>query len=79
MLTSFADDEAFLGAVIAGASGYVLKQIRGNDLVDSVRRAARGESLLDPCWSPRLERVSVETSKMSACGPFLPRSDGSSN
>ncbi len=48
MLTSFADDEAFLGAVIAGASGYVLKQIRGNDLVDSVRRAGRGESLLDP-------------------------------
>jgi DNA-binding NarL/FixJ family response regulator len=48
MLTSFADDEAFLGAVIAGASGYVLKQIRGNDLVASVRRAARGESLLDP-------------------------------
>jgi two-component system response regulator DevR len=48
MLTSFADDEAFLGAVIAGASGYVLKQIRGNDLVASVRRAAKGESLLDP-------------------------------
>jgi two-component system, NarL family, response regulator DevR len=48
MLTSFADDEAFLGAVIAGASGYVLKQIRGNDLVTSVRRAASGESLLDP-------------------------------
>lgn len=48
MLTSFADDEAFLSAVIAGASGYVLKQIRGNDLVVSVRRAATGESLLDP-------------------------------
>ncbi len=48
MLTSFADDEAFLGAVIAGAAGYVLKQIRGNDLVASVRRAGRGESLLDP-------------------------------
>lgn len=48
MLTSFADDEAFLGAVLAGASGYVLKQIRGSDLVGSVRRVARGESLLDP-------------------------------
>lgn len=48
MLTSYADDEAFLGAVIAGASGYVLKQIRGNDLVASVRKAAGGESLLDP-------------------------------
>ncbi|MCU1492143.1 MAG: DNA-binding response regulator [Acidimicrobiaceae bacterium] len=48
MLTSFADDEALLGAVIAGASGYVLKQIRGNDLVGSIRRVAKGESLLDP-------------------------------
>ncbi|MGB8179038.1 MAG: response regulator transcription factor [Acidimicrobiales bacterium] len=48
MLTSFADDEAFLGAVIAGAAGYVLKQIKGNDLVASVRKAATGESLLDP-------------------------------
>ncbi len=48
MLTSYADDEAFLGAVVAGAAGYVLKQIRGNDLVTSVRRAASGESLLDP-------------------------------
>jgi DNA-binding NarL/FixJ family response regulator len=48
MLTSFADDEALLGAVVAGASGYVLKQIRGTDLVGSVRRVARGESLLDP-------------------------------
>lgn len=48
MLTSFADDEALLGAVVAGAAGYVLKQIRGSDLVGSVRRAALGESLLDP-------------------------------
>ena len=48
MLTSFADDEALLGAVVAGAAGYVLKQIRGNDLVGSIRRAALGQSLLDP-------------------------------
>lgn len=48
MLTSYADDEAFLGSVVAGAAGYVLKQIRGNDLVSSVRRAANGESLLNP-------------------------------
>ncbi len=48
MLTSYADDEAFIGAVLAGAAGYVLKQINGNDLVNSVRRAATGESLLDP-------------------------------
>ena len=48
MLTSFADDDAFLGAVVAGAAGYVLKQIRGSDLVGSIRKAAQGESLLDP-------------------------------
>jgi two-component system response regulator DevR len=48
MLTSFSDDEALFDAIMAGASGYVLKQVRGNDLVDSVRRVARGQSLLDP-------------------------------
>lgn len=48
MLTSFADDEAFLSAVMAGASGYVLKQIKGSDLVGSIRKVARGQSLLDP-------------------------------
>src|SRR5262249_14952245 len=44
MLTSFSDDEALMQAVVAGASGYLLKQIRGVDIVDSVRRVARGES-----------------------------------
>jgi DNA-binding NarL/FixJ family response regulator len=48
MLTSFSDDEALLEAVLAGASGYLLKQVRGNDLVDAVRRVAQGQSLLDP-------------------------------
>jgi two-component system, NarL family, response regulator DevR len=48
MLTSFADDEALLGAVLAGAAGYVLKQIRGSDLVGSIRRVALGQTLLDP-------------------------------
>ena len=47
MLTSFADDEALLGTVVAGASGYVLKQIQGTDLIGAVRRVARGETLLD--------------------------------
>jgi DNA-binding NarL/FixJ family response regulator len=57
MLTSFADDEALLGAVVAGASGYVLKQVRGSDLVDSIRRVAAGDSLLDPTATARvLER-----------------------
>ncbi|HTY72951.1 MAG TPA: response regulator transcription factor [Actinomycetes bacterium] len=48
MLTSFADDEALFDAIMAGASGYVLKQIRGSDLIGAVRTVARGESLLDP-------------------------------
>jgi DNA-binding NarL/FixJ family response regulator len=48
MLTSFADDEALFDAIMAGAAGYVLKQVRGADLVDSVRRVAAGQSLLDP-------------------------------
>ena len=47
MLTSFADDEAMLNAILAGASGYVLKQIRGTDLVEAVRTVAAGGSLLD--------------------------------
>ena len=58
MLTSFADDEALFSAIMAGASGYVLKQIRGNDLVDAVRRVAAGESLLDPSVTRQvLERL----------------------
>jgi two-component system response regulator DevR len=48
MLTSFADDEALFDAIMAGAAGYVLKQIRGNDLVGAVRTIAAGGSLLDP-------------------------------
>ena len=51
MLTSFADDEALLAAIMAGASGYVLKQIRGNDLVNAVRRVGKGESLIDPAMT----------------------------
>jgi DNA-binding NarL/FixJ family response regulator len=54
MLTSFADDEALFAAVIAGASGYVLKQVRARDLVDDVRRVGRGESLLDPVTTARV-------------------------
>jgi two-component system response regulator DevR len=48
ILTSFAEDEALFHAIMAGASGYVLKQIRSSDLVDAVRRVAAGQSLLDP-------------------------------
>jgi DNA-binding NarL/FixJ family response regulator len=48
MLTSFAEDDALFDAIMAGASGYVLKQIRGLDLVSAVRTVASGQSLLDP-------------------------------
>ncbi len=53
MLTSFPDDDALLDAVVAGASGYVLKQVRGSDLVDAVRQVATGHSLLDPVLRER--------------------------
>jgi two-component system response regulator DevR len=58
ILTSFADDEALFQAIMAGAAGYVLKQVRSNDLVDAVRRVAAGQSLLDPAVTARvLERL----------------------
>lgn len=58
MLTSYADDEALFASIMAGAAGYVLKQIRGSDLVDAIRRVAAGESLLDPAVTARvLERL----------------------
>jgi DNA-binding NarL/FixJ family response regulator len=58
MLTSFADDEALFNAIMAGAAGYVLKQIRGNDLVGAIRTVAAGQSLLDPKATARvLERL----------------------
>ena len=61
MLTSFADDEALFSAVMAGASGFVLKQVRGAELVDGVRRVARGESLLDPLTTARvLDRIRAQ-------------------
>ncbi|WP_242894502.1 response regulator transcription factor [Actinomadura litoris] len=58
MLTSFDDEEALFQAVMAGASGYVLKQIHGSDLVGAVRTVASGQSLLDPRSTARmLERI----------------------
>jgi DNA-binding NarL/FixJ family response regulator len=54
MLTSFQDDEALLGAILAGASGYVLKQIRGADLIGAVKTVGAGASLLDPAAAARL-------------------------
>jgi two-component system, NarL family, response regulator DevR len=58
MLTSYPDEEAVLSAILAGASGYLLKQIRGRDLVTALQAVGRGDSLLDPAVTERvLERV----------------------
>jgi DNA-binding NarL/FixJ family response regulator len=54
ILTSFDDDEALFDAIMAGAAGYLLKQIRGTDLVDAVRRVASGQSMLDPAVTTRV-------------------------
>jgi DNA-binding NarL/FixJ family response regulator len=69
MLTSFSDDEALLEAVLAGAAGYLLKQVRGSDLVDAVRRVATGQSLLDPAVTAtvlrRLREGSADDQRLS--------------
>ena len=69
MLTSYADDEALFSAILAGASGYVLKQIKGSDLVSAVRRVAAGESLLDPSLTrqvmERLRGENVEDERLA--------------
>jgi DNA-binding NarL/FixJ family response regulator len=58
MLTSYPDEEAVLSAIVAGASGYLLKQIRGRDLVAALETVGRGGSLLDPAVTERvLERI----------------------
>jgi len=65
MLTSFGDDEALFDAIMAGASGYVLKQIRGTDLVGAVRTIASGRSLLDPEAASRVMRRMREQAQRS--------------
>ena len=73
MLTSYSDDEALFEAIMAGASGYVLKQIRGNDLLSAVKRVAAGESLLDPAITgrvlARLRAPSAEDERLSRLTP----------
>lgn len=65
MLTSFVDDEALLDAIVAGASGYVLKQIRGTDLIGAVRTVAAGGSLLDPQTTARvMDRIRTDATKV---------------
>jgi len=61
MLTSFADDEALFDAIMAGAAGYVLKQVRGADILGAVRTVASGGSLLDPRTTARvMERLRTQ-------------------
>jgi DNA-binding NarL/FixJ family response regulator len=63
MLTSYPDEEAVLSAIIAGASGYLLKQVRGRDLVTALESVGRGDSLLDPAVTEKvLQRVRAAAS-----------------
>ena len=71
MLTSFADDEALFSSIMAGASGYLLKQVKGTDLVGGIRRVGAGESLLDPTLTQKvLERLrSPEDDELAGLTP----------
>jgi DNA-binding NarL/FixJ family response regulator len=72
MLTSFDDEEALLDAIMAGASGYVLKQIKGSDLVAAVRTVASGQSMLDPTTTARLMRsLRADPTEAPALAPEL--------
>jgi DNA-binding NarL/FixJ family response regulator len=74
MLTSFADDDALMDAVMAGAAGYVLKQIRGTDLVGAVRTVATGQSMLDPRAAGQLmARLRGETAKNDPLAGLTPQ------
>ena len=74
MLTAFADDEALFGSIMAGASGYLLKQTRGQSVAEAVERVARGESLLDPGVTDKVlaqmrRLASGETDELAALSP----------
>jgi two-component system response regulator DevR len=73
ILTSYSDDEALFEAIMAGASGYVLKQVRGNELTSAVQRVAAGESLLDPTITARvlerLRRPPEEDARLATLSP----------
>ncbi|WP_371569994.1 response regulator [Streptomyces canus] len=72
MLTSFDEEDALLDAIMAGASGYVLKQIRGSDLASAVRTVASGQSMLDPATTARLMRsLRAEPAAAPAPAPEL--------
>jgi two-component system response regulator DevR len=76
MLTSFADDDALYAAIMAGAAGYVLKQIKGNDLVNAVRTVAAGGSLLDAAASARvMQRMRDDALEREQADPFAALTD----
>jgi two-component system response regulator DevR len=71
MLTSFADDDALYDAILAGAAGYVLKQIKGSDLVNAVRTIAGGGSLLDAKTTARvMQRLRDDAAEREKADPF---------
>ena len=74
MLTSYADDEAVYGSIMAGASGYLLKQTRGQNLAEAIERVAAGESLLDPGVTDKVlarmrQMAAGETDELAALSP----------
>ena len=74
ILTSFDDDEAVLAAVLAGADGYLLKEVRATSLVDAIRSVASGAKLLDPSVTERvLDRVRAPGASASPLGSLTPR------
>ncbi len=88
MLTSFADDEALVASIMAGARGYLLKQVHGSGLVGAIRRVGAGESLLDPAVTARvldrLRQPVSDTDPLAALSPQERRildliSDGKTN
>ena len=74
ILTSYDDDDALFSAIMAGASGYVLKQVRGTDLLETVRRVAEGKSMLDPGVTAQvLERLRKGPEKSDALAVLTDR------
>jgi two-component system, NarL family, response regulator DevR len=74
MLTSFGDEDALLDAIMAGAAGYVLKQIRGSDLVGAVRTVATGQSMLDPrAASQLMARLRGQSAKRDPLAGLTPQ------
>jgi len=74
MLTSYADDEAIYGSIMAGAAGYLLKQTRGQDLAEAIERVAAGQSLLDPGVTARVlarmrQLAAGETDELASLSP----------